>query len=140
MYYEMLVGRPGFDSKIVRDEKIREAVTGYRGQLPLERPELVVQKAVDQAIALSGRYNHVLDFGKELVDKYGQPPREKRPIPIRLYVLLGLLAVVFLALLIIAGVLLVGIINQTQNSTGALAPALAGADARAGDAAWPQLN
>lgn len=116
MYYEMLAGKAGFDSKLVRDDKIREAVTGYRGQLPLERPELVVQKIVDQAIGLSGRFNHVAEFGRALASVYGQPPREKRPVPIRLYVVLGIAAVILLALLIVAIVLLVGVLQQSGGN------------------------
>jgi serine/threonine protein kinase len=110
MFYEMLAGKAGFDSKLVRDEKIREAVTGRRGQLPVERPELEsagVVKVVDQTIALSDRHRHVIDFGKALVSIYGQPPREKRPWPGRFWAVMIILGIILLALLIVAIFLLV---------------------------------
>jgi hypothetical protein len=89
-----------------RDEKNREAVGQFRGGLPVGRPELEtagVIGVVDKATAPSGRYNTVGELGSVLAGIYGHPPPEKRPAPTRLYVLLSLIALVFL---IIAGVAL----------------------------------
>jgi len=109
IFYEMLAGKPGFDSKLTRDETIRQAVTSYRGQMPVERPELEhagVIKAVDQSLALSGRFNNASDFGKALVSIYSEPPREKRPVPTRFYVVLAIVAIILLVVLGVAGFLL----------------------------------
>ena len=100
LFYEMLAGKPAFESVLRRDDQIRAAVSQYRGTLPVGRPELEfagVVKAVDKAIAPSGRYNNVIEFGAALTAIYGRIPREKRPLPRRAYVLaitLGLLLLV----------------------------------------------
>ena len=79
--------------------------------LRLER----VPPLVDQTIALSGRYNHVIEFGKALVSIYGQPVPEKRPWPGRFWFVVVVLVILLLALLIIAGILLFNIIRpQTE--------------------------
>ncbi len=100
LFYEMLAGKPAFENKLRRDDQIRAAVSQYRGTLPVQRPELEfagVVKAVDKAIATTGRYNNVVEFGSALTAIYGRIPPEKRPLPRRSYVLaitMGLLLLV----------------------------------------------
>jgi len=100
LFYEMLAGKPAFENKLRRDDQIRAAVSQYRGTLPVGRPELEfagVVKAVDKAIATTGRYNNVVEFGSALSAIYGRIPPEKRPLPRRSYVLaitMGLLLLV----------------------------------------------
>ena len=96
----MLAGKPAFENKLRRDDQIRAAVSQYRGTLPVGRPELEfagVVKAVDKAIAATGRFNNVVEFGSALSAIYGRIPPEKRPLPRRSYVLaitLGLLLLI----------------------------------------------
>ena len=100
LFYEMLAGKPAFENKLRRDDQIRAAVSQYRGTLPVQRPELEfagVVKAVDKAIATTGRFNNVVEFGQALTAIYGRIPPEKRPLPRRSYVLaitMGLLLLV----------------------------------------------
>ncbi|MEP7356405.1 MAG: hypothetical protein ABI847_04150 [Anaerolineales bacterium] len=100
LFYEMLAGKPAFENKLRRDDQIRAAVSQYRGTLPVGRPELEVAgvvKAVDKAIAATGRYNNVIEFGSALTAIYGKIPVEKRPLPRRSYVLaivMGLLLLI----------------------------------------------
>jgi serine/threonine protein kinase len=114
LFYEMLAGRPAFENKMRRDDKIREAVGQFRGSLPVGRPELEtagVIGVVDKATAPSGRYNTVAEFGSVLAGIYGRPPPEKRPAPTRLYVLLSLIALVFLVVAGVAAYYLIGVLN-----------------------------
>ncbi len=116
IFFEMLAGKPSFDSKLTRDEVIRQAVTSYRGQMPVERPELEhagVVKAVEQSLALTGRFGNAVDFGKALKTIYSDPPREKRPVPTRFYVVLGIVAVVLLIVLGIAGFLVLQVVLRS---------------------------
>ncbi len=111
LFYEMLAGKPAFENKMRRDEKIREAVGQFRGGLPVGRPELEtagVIGVVDKATAPSGRYNNVAEFGSVLAGIYGRPPAEKRPVPGRLYGLLSIIALVFLIVAGIAAYYLIG--------------------------------
>lgn len=106
LFYEMLAGKPAFENKLRRDQKIREAVGQFRGGLPVGRPELEaagVIAVVDKATAPSGRYANVAEFGGVLAGIYGHPPAEKRPVPGRLY---GLLSIIGLLFLVITGVAL----------------------------------
>jgi serine/threonine protein kinase len=91
MYYEMLSGKPGFEHELRRDDQIRSAVMQNRGGLSIGRPELElagVIKAVDHAVSPTSRYNNVVELGSALAAIYGQPPREKRPWPVK-----GMLAI-----------------------------------------------
>ena len=109
----MLSGQTAFDSKLLRDEQIREAVTQHRGNPPVERPELEhagVVKVVEQALAATGRYNNVIELAKALIAIYGRPPAEKRPYPRRMYVLLISLAVLLVATLGVAAFILLQIL------------------------------
>jgi serine/threonine protein kinase len=111
LFYEMLAGKPAFENKMRRDEKIREAVGQFRGSLPVGRPELEaagVIALVDKATAPSGRYNSVAEFGSVLAGVYGRPPVEKRPVPTRTYVLLSMVGLVFLIVTGIAAYYLIG--------------------------------
>lgn len=114
IFYEMLAGKPAFENKMRRDEKIREAVGQFRGALPVGRPELEtagVIGVVDKATAPSGRYNTVAEFGSVLAGIYGRPPPEKRPAPTRLYVLLSIIALVFLVVAGVAAYYLIGALS-----------------------------
>lgn len=109
IFFEMLAGKTAFDSKIRRDEKIREAVTQHRGSLPVQRPELEhagVVKVVDQSLAAASRFKDVTEMAKELVKIYSRAPAEKRPTPTRTYVLTGFLAIMLLGTLGVAVFLL----------------------------------
>jgi hypothetical protein len=75
----------------------------------VERPELEhagVVKIVESALTAGERYKNVVDFGKALVGIYANPPVEKRPTPTRLYVVVGLVSLSALALVGVAGFLL----------------------------------
>ena len=90
LFYEMLAGKPAFEAKLRRDDKIREAVAQTRGTLPVGRPELEsagVVKVLERATARTGRYNNVVELGNALTAIYGRAPAEKRPVPRRLIVL-----------------------------------------------------
>ena len=91
LYFEMLAGKPGFEHELRRDDQIRSAVMQYRGSPSIGRPELElagVVKAVDHAVSSTSRYNNVVELGSALAAIYGQPPREKRPWPLK-----GMLAI-----------------------------------------------
>ncbi len=111
LFYEMLAGKPAFESKLRRDDKIREAVGQFRGSLPVGRPELEtagVIAVVDKATAPTARYGNVAEFGGVLAGIYGRAPAEKRPVPTRLYVLLSVIGVVFLVIMGVAAYYLIG--------------------------------
>lgn len=113
IFFEMLAGQQAFDSKIDRDEQIREAVTQHRGPVPVQRPELEhagVVKIVEQALAAAGRYNTVNELASALIRIYGHPPAEKRPYPRRMYVLLITLAIISLAILGVAAFILLQVL------------------------------
>jgi len=115
IFFEMLAGKTAFDSKLARDEKIREAVTQHRGQLPVERPELEhagVVKVVEQSIAPTGRFNTVTEMANALIAIYSRPPVEKRPYPRRTYVIVILLAIVLLVLVGVALFILIQFLLQ----------------------------
>jgi serine/threonine protein kinase len=113
IFFEMLSGQTVFDSKLLRDEQIREAVTQHRGNPPVERPELEhagVVKVVEQALAATGRHNNVIELANALIAIYGRSPAEKRPYPRRMYVLLISLAVLLVATLGVAAFILLQIL------------------------------
>ncbi len=104
IFYEMLAGRPGFEPKLRRDDRVRELVAKGAGSLPVERPELEqlgVIKIVDRAIARNNRFNTVTELGEALTAIYSTPPKERRPRPRRFYVVIISLMVLFLT---VAGV------------------------------------
>jgi serine/threonine protein kinase len=115
IFTEALAGRPAFESKLIRDEKIREAVTQRRGMLGVKRPELEyagVVKIVERASAAnaSDRYASVLELADALAAIYSRAPAERRPVPRRLYVLIGTLVLLSLIVLGVAAFLLVRVL------------------------------
>ncbi len=110
--YEMLAGKPAFESKIQRDDQIREVVTQHRSTRPLERPELEhagIAKIVERAISPNpaSRFSNVLEFANALIAIYSKPPTEKRAVPGRLYFLISTLALISLAILALATYILI---------------------------------
>jgi len=102
LLYEVLAGKPVFDSKLLRDDQIREAAERLRGAPPVDRPELEsagVIQILERAIAPTSRYKHALDFAQALAAVYGRAPAERRPAPGRFYVLVGIVATLLLATL-----------------------------------------
>jgi serine/threonine protein kinase len=113
VFYEMLSGHPGFESKLRRDEQVREDVTQNRKPLPVGRPELEqagVARVVERAIAPVGRFNNVLELSDALTAIYSAPPPERRTVPRRLYVLLAVLGVFLLGTGLVAGYLLLQVL------------------------------
>ena len=112
MYFEMLAGRPGVVQQWRRDDAlIRDVIDSARKQqsLPLAqdkfRPELNqagIVGIVEQSIGSRERSASVLEIARALAAIYGNPPPEKREIPIRSYIL-----VVVLVLLLITVILVV---------------------------------
>jgi serine/threonine protein kinase len=116
LFYEMLAGKPAFENKLRRDDQIRAAVSQYRGTLPVGRPELEVAgvvKSVDKAIAATGRYNNVIEFGNALTSIYGRVPREKRPMPRRTYVLAITMGILLLVIVGVAAYVLIQLLLRT---------------------------
>lgn len=105
--YEMLAGKPAFESKTQRDDQIREVVTQHRSTRPLERPELEhagVAKIVERATNPNpaNRFSNVLELANALISIYSKPPAEKRAVPGRLYFLISILTLVSLIILALA--------------------------------------
>lgn len=104
IFYEMLAGHPGFESKLRRDNQLREDVLQVRKPLSVGRPELEhsgVAAIIERAVAPSGRYANVIEFSKDLQKVYSSPPGERRKIPTRLWVIIAIAAV---GLLIAGGI------------------------------------
>ena len=113
IYYEMLAGHPGFENKLRRDERLREEVLQIRKPLSVGRPELQqsgVTGILERAVAPTGRYNNVLEFSKDLKTIYSSPPPERRKIPRRLWILMGITALVLLIAGVIAAIGLLGVL------------------------------
>lgn len=92
--YELLAGKPALDSKLLRDDQIRDAVMQLRGAPPVERPELQtagVLKIVERAVAPANRYKNARELASALAAVYGRQPVEKVPLPRRSYLLAGTL-------------------------------------------------
>jgi serine/threonine protein kinase len=118
IFYQMLAGQPGFEPKLYRDERVREAVMQNRKPLAVGRPELEqagVVKIVERALAPSGRFNNVLEMAGALKAIYGAPPPEKRPAPSRLYWLIGILAVILLGVAGVAGYVLLQVMMSNAR-------------------------
>lgn len=114
IYYEILAGRPAYEAKLRRDGQLREDVTENRKPVPVGRPELEqsgVAAIVERAVGPTDRYGTVLDFSNELNKIYSSPPRERRPLPRRAYVLLAILALALIAIGITAGATLIQVLS-----------------------------
>jgi hypothetical protein len=101
MLYELLAGKPALDSKLLRDDQIRDAVMQMRGAPTLDRPELQtagVVKIVERAIAPANRYKNAGEFANALAAVYGRRPPEKRRVPARAYVLITTLGILLLVI------------------------------------------
>ncbi len=116
IFYEMLAGKPGFEHILPRDEQLRDSVLQVRNPLSVGRPELEqsgVVGVLEKAMAPSGRYNDVNELGKDLKRIYASPPPERRKLPRRMYVVLGILGVILLAVVGFAAFTLVNILSST---------------------------
>jgi serine/threonine protein kinase len=114
IYYEMLAGQPGFESKLRRDQQLREDVLQIRQPLSVGRPELEqsgVAGIIERAVAPTGRYDNVNDFAKDLRKIYSSPPPERRKIPRRLWIVMSIAAVALLIAGIIAALTLLQVIS-----------------------------
>ena len=111
MHFEMLAGRPAVLQQFRRDDLVaKDVLDGARKEqtLPIDqdkfRPELSragVVNIVEKAIGTRERYASVLDMEKALLSIYGEPPPEKRTVPIRFYVLMAVIAIALIVLLVI---------------------------------------
>lgn len=109
IYFEILAGRPAYEAKLRRDGQLREDVVENRKPLPVGRPELEksgVAAVVERAVNPTDRFRSVLELSNALTDIYSKPPRERRPIPRRTYLVLGIAAVALIAIGLAAGLTL----------------------------------
>ncbi len=114
IYYEILAGRPAYEAKLRRDGQLREDVTENRKPVPVGRPELEssgVATIVERAVSPTDRYGNVLELSSALTEIYSSPPRERRSIPRRTYLLLGVVALALIAVGIFAGVTLIQVLS-----------------------------
>lgn len=114
VFYEMLAGHPGFESKLRRDSQLRHEILQVRKPVSADRPELEqsgVAKVLEQAISPSDRYSNVVEFARALQSIYSSPPPERRKIPSRLYLLLGAVALLLLVLGIFAALTLLQVLS-----------------------------
>ncbi len=114
IYFEILSGKPAYEAKMRRDGQLKEDVIGNRKPVPVGRPELErsgVAAIVERAVAPSDRYGTVLDFSSALTEIYSKPPRERRPMPRRAYLLLGFAAIALIAVGIAAGLTLLQVLS-----------------------------
>ena len=115
IFYEMLAGRPGFENKLRRDSQLREDVLQIRKPLSVDRPELQqsgVTGILERALALTSRYNDVIEFSNALTEIYSSPPTERSQIPRRLWVLMGIAAVFLLIAGAIAAITLLQVLTN----------------------------
>jgi serine/threonine protein kinase len=113
IFYEALAGRPGYENKLRRDEQLRAAILQVRNPLSVGRPELEqsgIVGVLEKAVAPTGRYNNVMEFSKDLKKIYSSPPPERRKVPRRMYILLGVAGAVLLALGIFAAITLLQVL------------------------------
>jgi serine/threonine protein kinase len=104
IFFEMLAGRPAFKNKLRRDNQLRNDVLHVRNPLSVGRPELQQSGVIgilERALAITDRYNNVMEFSNALRKIYSSPPPERYQIPRRLWVFI----VIAVAVLLIAGVI-----------------------------------
>lgn len=114
IYFEILSGRPAYEAKLRRDGQLKEDVVENRKPVPVGRPELErsgVAAIVERAVGPTDRYGTVLDFSSALAEIYSNPPRERRPMPRRGYLLLGIAAIGLIAVAIAAGLTLLQVLS-----------------------------
>lgn len=114
VFYEMLAGHPGFDSKLYRDQKTRSRVLNIRKPLSVGRPELEqsgVAAILETAVAPTGRYANVTEFANAISKIYSSPPPERKKVPTRLYVIGTILGVILLAAGTIAALTLLRVLS-----------------------------
>jgi hypothetical protein len=109
VYFEMLAGRPGVVQQFRRDETLIKDVVGTAQKqqvLPVAqdkfRPELNqagVVSVVESAIGARERAASVSALQAALANIYGNPPAEKRRMPIRTRILLALFIIALLAVI-----------------------------------------
>ncbi len=109
IFFEMLAGRPGFENKLRRDSQLRDDILHIRNPLSVGRPELHQSGVIgilERAIAITGRYNNVMEFSNALLKVYSSPPPERHQIPRRLWVLIVIVVVVLLIAGVVAAITL----------------------------------
>ena len=114
IYYEMLAGHPAYEVKMLRDGQLQEDIIESRKPPPVARPELEqsgVAAILERAVAPTNRYENVLEFSGALTEIYSSPPRERRPVPRRFYLLIAALGIVLLAAAGFAGITLLQVLS-----------------------------
>jgi serine/threonine protein kinase len=113
IFYEMLSGNSAYETRLLRDDQLKEEITENRQPLFLGRPELEhsgVASVVERAVAGSGRYANLLDFSKALAKIYSSPPRERRPLPRRTVILIILAVILLLAIGVFAAITILQVV------------------------------
>lgn len=114
IFYEMLAGHPGFESKLYRDGKTRANVLNIRKPLSVGRPELEqsgVAAILEAAVSPTGRYGNVTEFANAVSKIYSSPPTERKKVPTRLYVVGSILGIVLVVAGVIAGLTLLRVLS-----------------------------
>ena len=105
IYYEMLAGKPGYEAVLRHDDVLRQEIIQNRAPLEMGRPELAsagVVQIVEKAISPRVRYGSIENLRQALDGVYGKPLPEKRPVPLRFYLLVGIIIFVLLAFVMFA--------------------------------------
>ncbi|MCL4505431.1 MAG: hypothetical protein M1434_12690 [Chloroflexi bacterium] len=105
IYYEMLAGKPGYEPVLRHDDELRQEIIQNRAPLEMGRPELAsagVVQIVEKAISPRVRYGSIENLRQALDGVYGKPLPEKRPVPLRFYLLVGIIIFVLLAFVMFA--------------------------------------
>jgi serine/threonine protein kinase len=112
LYYEMLSGHAGFETRLRRDRQVMSEVRLQPAPLDIKRPELEAEKVVQtlrRAISPKpvDRYETVTQFAQEIEKVYGSLPAELSEYPIRNWVVFILVMLVIVgaavALVVVAG-------------------------------------
>ena len=108
--YELLAGQPAYEARLRGDAGVLARVVGNRQPLLVRRPELEgagVVAIVDRALSLRERYASVGDLGKAITAIYATPPAERRPVPKRWYVLIGVIVALLIGVILGLGFVLI---------------------------------